>query len=143
MPISERVIWAASAATQGIEGEELGRGTKGGEVGIDLPIDLSNGRIEGIDLLQMQAQQEAVMLLHPAVECSAKILLRALDPRIGECGELGWIGLAGDDRRNDRSTSFAHHVGNRRVQFDVGLFERPLDALDVTGPLTNQLLAGA
>ena len=58
---------------------------------------------------------------HSAVQRPAKILLRALDPRIGECSQLDRIGLARDDRRNHRSTSFAHQL--------VLALQTPLDDL--------------
>ena len=35
--------------------------TKGGEAGLDLPVDSSDGGIERVDLLQMELEQEAMM----------------------------------------------------------------------------------
>ena len=42
-------------------GQVLRGGAKGSEIGFDLLVDLSDRRVHGIDLLQMEAQQEAMM----------------------------------------------------------------------------------
>jgi hypothetical protein len=49
--------------------------TKGLDIGVDLAIDLSNGRVDGIDLLEVQLQ-EAVVLGRPAAQRLAKLLRR-------------------------------------------------------------------
>ena len=42
-------------------GQELDRGAKGLDLSIDLPIDFGDCCVEAVNLLQVQAQQEAVM----------------------------------------------------------------------------------
>jgi hypothetical protein len=44
---------------------------KGSTLRVDLLVDAGDGRIEGVDLVQMQLEQEAVMLGHPAAQRAA------------------------------------------------------------------------
>jgi hypothetical protein len=37
-------------------------GTKGRDIGLHLLVDLGDGRFDGVDLLEMQAEQEAMLL---------------------------------------------------------------------------------
>ena len=50
-------------------------------------------------------------------------------------------GLAGDQGLDDPSTAEAQDVGHHRIELDVGILQRLLDALDVAGAFTHHLLA--
>jgi hypothetical protein len=45
-------------------------------------------------VLQVEVQQEAMMVPHPAAKHLAQFLRRSLDPRIRQGGQLDRIGLA-------------------------------------------------
>jgi len=57
-------------------------------MGVDLLIDLGNRCVDGIDLLEVQPQHEAVMFTHPAAQRLAKLLRRRPrpSPRIKSVG---------------------------------------------------------
>jgi hypothetical protein len=61
---------------------------------------------------------------------------------MGESGELARIGLARDQGFDHGATAQAGHVGDGRVELDVGILQRPLEPLDMAAPLPHQLLAG-
>jgi len=68
---------------------------------------------------------------------------RCLQAAMSKAGELRRIGLAGNHRLDHRPGALAHNVGDHRIQFDVGILEGLLHALNVAGRLTHQLLARA
>src|SRR5215469_12804765 len=45
---------------------------------------------------------------------------------MGERGQLGRVGLAGDQRLDHRPAAAAHDVGQNRLQLDVGFLQRLL-----------------
>jgi hypothetical protein len=83
-------------------GQDGDRRAKGLDIGVDLPIDLGNRRVDGIDLLQVQLQQKAVVLGHPAAQRLAQLLRRRLDPAMrqpGQCVGIAFTGNQGFDHR--------------------------------------------
>jgi hypothetical protein len=52
---------SGQCADAGDAGQHLDQGAKGIETRLDLLIDLGDGPVEGIDLLQMQPEQEAMV----------------------------------------------------------------------------------
>ena len=60
-----------------------------------------------------------------------------------ERGEPLRIALACHQRIEHRAPAPAQHVGEHGVELDVGILQRLVDALGVTGLLAHQLLAGA
>jgi hypothetical protein len=56
------------AANAGDGAEHFDGYTKGFDVAVDLLVDRGDGRVEGVDLVQVQLEQEAVMLGYPAVQ---------------------------------------------------------------------------
>ena len=71
---------------------------------IDLPIDRAVGDVESFDMVQVQLQQEAVVIGHPAVQRFAQHRWRRLDTAMGEKGQSIGINLAGD-QSFDQSTA--------------------------------------
>ena len=55
---------ALSWLTPGIVLEDCDRCAKGLDVGVDLPVNLGDGGIDGVDVLEQQAQSKAMMLGH-------------------------------------------------------------------------------
>src|SRR5215510_13652912 len=85
-------------------------GTKGGNAGLHLPVDLGDGCIDGIDLAEMQAQQEAVALRDTPAKGFTQALLGSLHAGIGQAGELGGILLTGDQRLDHLPPTETHDV---------------------------------
>ncbi len=61
------------AAYTGDRDQQFNGGTKRFEVGLDLPIDAGDRCIQGVEVVRMQPQQEAVMGRHPAAQCGFQI----------------------------------------------------------------------
>ena len=77
---------------------EAATAPKGVEIGLHLLVDPPDRPIEGVDLLQMELEQEAVVSCQVAAQRFAKLLLRGSDPPIGQAGQDRRISLAGDHR---------------------------------------------
>lgn len=86
--------------------------TKGVEIGLHLLVDPRDRPIEGVDLLEMELEQEAVVSGRAASQGLAKLGLRGPDPTVGQAGQDGRIGLAGDYRLDHASTADAKDVGD-------------------------------
>jgi hypothetical protein len=140
-------------ADAGDRGQERNRGAKGLDIGVDLLIDLLDRRIKGVDLLEMQRQQKAVVPGDVAAQRCLQLVRRGFDPPVGQrrqsCG-LGFAvgpqptGLTRGDQRSDHPTARqTDNVGDHRVELDVGVFQRLLQPLDMAAALAHQLLTGA
>jgi len=124
-------------------GQEVDGGAKGLDLSVDLLIDGGDRHVDGVDLLQMQAQQKAVMPGDAAAQRFAELLGRGFDPAMRQLGQLLGIALTGDQGFDHPPAGQAHHIGDDRVELDVGIFECPLQPLDMAAGLPHQLLAGA
>ena len=82
------------------------------DTSIHLLIDLVDGDIDGVNLLQMQGEQEAMMLGHSPAQGVAELLGRRLDPPMGEVGQPERVGLAGNHRFDHPPAAEADNVGN-------------------------------
>jgi hypothetical protein len=80
------------------------------------------------DLLQMQSQQEAVMPGHATAQRLAKSFGCRLEARVGELGQAPGITLTGNQGLDHPSPGQAHDIGNDRVELDVGVLQRLLQA---------------
>ena len=123
--------------------DQLDGGAKGPQAFLHLRIDRRHGGFESVDVIEMKAQQEAVLLRHAAAKGFAQLLLRALHPPIGKTGQFGGVGFARNQRLDHGPAALAHHVGEHRIQFDVGVLQRLLHAQHVARLLANQLFARA
>ena len=110
---------------------------------IDLPIDVLDRRIRCIPLCEMQLQQEAVMFGQPPMQSIVEFLGRGLDAAMGQGRQLMRVAHAGDHGLDHPPAADAHDVADHRVESDVGLCQRLLDALHLPRLLTHHLLAGA
>ena len=63
------------------------------------------------------------------------------DARSGE--QRRQDGLPRDERAENAASALAHDVGQHRAELDVGALQDLVDALDVRGALSNELLACA
>jgi len=66
---------------------DLGGFTKGIEIGLHRLIDPGDRPIEGVDRLQMELEQEAVVSRRATPQRLAKLLSRCLDPAVGQAGQ--------------------------------------------------------
>jgi hypothetical protein len=133
----------AQLADAGDRGQQRSGGAKGLDIGVDLLVDLMDRRVDGVDLLEMQSQQEAVMAGHAAAQRCLQFVWRGFDPAVGQGRQSAGVGFAGDQRFDHPTTGQTHDVGDDRVELDVGVLQRLLQALDVAAALAHQLLAGA
>ena len=143
MPISERTLWALRSSKPGMVLTIWVASRKEFEIGLYLLVDPGDRPVEGVDLIEMELEQEAVVSRQAASQRLAKLFLRCSDPPVCQAGQDSRIGLAGDHRLDHGSTADAQDVGDDRVDFDVAVFERLLQPQNVGGALANQLLAGA
>ncbi len=95
---------------------DLGGLTKGVEIGLHLLVDPRDRPIEGVDLLQMELEQEAVVSRQAAPQRLAKLFWRGSDPPVRQPGQDNRIGLAGDHRLDHGPTANAQDVGDDRVR---------------------------
>ena len=77
-------------------GQEVDGGAKGLDLSVDLLIDGGDRHVDGVDLLQMHAQQKAVMPGDAAAKRFAELLGRRFDPAMRQLGQLLAIALTGD-----------------------------------------------
>jgi len=66
---------------------------------------------------------------------------RCLDPLARQGGELLRLGLAGDDRTEDRPPALPHDVAEHGAELEVGVLQDLVDPLDMRCALTDELLA--
>ena len=120
--------------------QELDRGSKGLDLSVDLLIDLSNGSVNRVDMLEEKAQHEPMMVGHPTAQRCLQFGRAGFDPPVGQCRQSIRVGFAGDQRFDHPTAGQADDVGDDRVELDVGVFQRLLQPLDVTGTLPHELL---
>ena len=127
----------------GDRGQERYRGAKGFDIGVDLPIDLVDRRIKGVDLLKMQPQQEAVMPGNPAPQRRLQFVWCGFDPPVSQSRQSSGLGFTGDQRFDHAPAGQTDDVGDRPLELDIGVLQRLLQPLDMAAALAHQLLAGA
>ena len=72
---------------------------------VDLLVDLGDGRVEGVDWSQMQAQQEAMVSGHPALQRRLQFSGERFDPPMRQRRQAWRIGLAGDQGLDDAAAA--------------------------------------
>jgi hypothetical protein len=94
------------------DGAELLDGvTKAGERGIGLAVDLGDAGIKGVDLLQMQSEQETMLALDAPAQCFAQRSRGGPDLGMCQRRQFDRVGLAVDQRLDHRPIAAPHHVG--------------------------------
>lgn len=99
----------AQLADAGNSGQQRSRGAKGFDTGVDLLIDLLDRRVDRVDLLEMQLQQEAVMAADATAQRCLQFVWRGFDPAMGE----GRQGLRGRFRRRSALRSSDDRTSRR------------------------------
>jgi hypothetical protein len=70
-----------------------------------------------------------------------QVLRRGLDAPVGQAGQGLGIALASHHRLDHAPPAQADDVADRRIELDVGILERLLEAQRMAGPFAHQLLA--
>lgn len=86
-------------------------GAKGPKVRLHLRVERGHSGIESVDLIEMEAQQEPMVLGHAAAKRLAELLMGRLCPRMGKAGQFSGIGFAGDHCLDHGAAAFAHQIG--------------------------------
>src|SRR5215472_668782 len=68
VPISDRMTWALSSLTPWDSTQLFDSVAKAGKPSIGLPVDLGNGGIERVDLLQMQSKQKTMVTFNASMQ---------------------------------------------------------------------------
>ena len=83
-------------------GQSLGGGTKGREGVTEVALQFPHGGVKGLNLGQMQLDQKAMMRGHMAMERGEQLGAAGLESACGGIGQPGRIGLARDQRLENR-----------------------------------------
>ena len=105
---------------------------------VGLTFELLHRRIQSVDLRQVQLEQETMMRRHSAVHRRDDVCAARLQASVGAIRQPLGIGLAGDDRREDRLAADAQDVGGNARQLDIRVFQRLLQPLRVPGDLSDR-----
>ena len=143
MPISETITSAERLLTPGMVLSISMATRKGSTLPSTSLIDARQWRVQSIDLVQMQLEQEAVMVRYPATQRGFQFRRGGLESPSASTAKASGNGLAGNQGLDHAAAGEAQDVGHHRIQLDVGVLQRLLDALDMTDAFTHELLAGA
>jgi hypothetical protein len=91
----------------------------------------------------MQLQHEAVMSRDPSAQRRLQFRRGGMDAPVSQGRQSLWIGLAGDQGLDHAPAGETNDVGYDRIELDVGILQRFLNALRVAAALAHELLAGA
>ncbi len=107
----------------------------------ELRIELVDYGLDRVHLLEVHAQQEAVVAAHGSGQRIDERLLARLAACVTEFDEFRRIVCPTHDRGKDLTPHDAHHVGQDARELDVGVLEDLVDSLDGAGLLVGQLFA--
>ena len=124
-------------------GQLFDSGAKGFDVRAHLLVDVGDGRVDGVDLIQVQLEQEAFMRGDSATQRRLQFIRGRVDAPMRQRGQDLQHGLAGDQSFEDAAAGHTEQIGHHRVELDVGVLQRLLDVLDVAGADARRLLAGS
>ena len=104
----------------------------------DLGADPRDRLVQEVDVGQLLGHQEA--LVRPDASRQRPLQLGELlaQATLRQLGQLGAVGLPGDQRRQDLPPRLAQDVGGHRGQLDVGAFQGLLQPVGRRGPLPDQ-----
>src|SRR3954447_16429991 len=105
-------------------------------------VDCRGGRIERVHLGEVQPQEQALMGRQPPAHGLDHLGVGGPDLGPDQAGKPFGIRFAGGKRLKEGPSALTHDVREHRAELDVGGLQGLVDALDVTGLLAGQLLAG-
>jgi hypothetical protein len=121
--------------------QETDGGAKGLKRGSNARFDRCDGRVQCIDLGEMQLDHEPMVLREAPMERIDEVGVRRFETAPRQIGEALGIRLTGDERGQDGAPACAQDVGDDTGELQVGVLERFLDPQGVPGDLTHQLFA--
>ena len=139
VPISATSDRAVVSLRPGMVERSADRRAHGAQRVANPHIDRGDGTLQAINLQQMQLDHKAVMLGDAPMQCLAEVGAAGFQAPAREVGQPVGIGLAGDDRGEDRPAAHPHNVGQHAGQLDIGVLQRLLHTLDVSGDFPSEL----
>lgn len=130
-------------ADAGNRGQERDLDSKGLEKFSDSLLDEAHGCFDGVDLGEVELEQEAVVVTDLAGQGLDELLLGRLEAARATQGGQGWrIRRPGHDAAQDGPAAHAQDVREDARELDVRVFQGLLDPLRVTRRFTDELSAG-
>lgn len=123
--------------------EQVERGTKGSHRLLDPGVQLPDGVGELVVVIQVQPGQEGVVGAEAAGQRLGELGDRAAELALGHLREDLGISFAADECLQHGPAGDAHDVGGDRGQFDPGVLQQLLQALDDLTALAGELGAGS
>jgi len=121
------------------DGRQRGcRFNKRGHQFVHFLVQAGDHRGQFVDVVEVHAGQEGVVVFEAPDEGLAEP--SDLGPHPGEAhvGEDLGVSLAGDEGLDHPARRFAGHVGDDRLELDLGVFQQLLEALYFPGPLPHE-----
>ena len=91
----------------------------------------------------MQLEQEAMVPGHTAAQRGLQFIGGGFDVAMSQRRQGLGHGLASDQGLDNAASAQAQDVGHHRIQLDVGVLQRLLNALDMAATFAHDLFAGA
>ena len=110
----------AAASQAGHRRQQIDGGTKGGEHLAQMALQRLHGGVERLDLRQMQLEHEAMMRGHPAMQHLDQLRAAGLQAAGCEIGQALGVGLARDERVEDRPAAVAQNVTDDLSVYPLG-----------------------
>ena len=107
-----------------------------------LLLDLRDGLVQRVDVVQVQLEHEAVMRGDAPAQGLEDVLATGLDAAHA-AGEVCRVMVPVDEGLQHGSAALAHDVGEHHAQLEVGVLQHLVDAQDMRAALTHELLARA
>ena len=104
---------------------------------LDLRTQSPDPTLELLDVLELLAQPEALMLAEASVEGAFQGGALRLQPPLGQRSQRLWIVTTGDDLLQHLPSRLPQHIGGDRRQLDVRPFEHLLDTERFARPLLD------
>jgi hypothetical protein len=123
--------------------EELGGLSKRLEPEAHLLLDGGDGPVQGVDVIEVHLEHEAVMCADVAAQGFEHLGTAGLDPQAHAGEQLFRIGLSADDGLQDCPATLAREVAEHNAELEIGVLQDLFDALHVGAALTHELLARA
>ena len=101
----------------------------GRDATVDLLFDPRNTLCQRIPLVQKLPEQESVMVADVTLKSQAQFWNFFFESFLGKRGQVFGVVLPGNDGFDHPSARNAQGVGGNRTEFDVGLFEKLLNAI--------------
>jgi hypothetical protein len=126
-------------ADPGGRGQQLPGGAKGGHHRLDLGVQPGGHRLQVIDVIQVQAAHQGVMVPEPALQGHRQV--RDLGPHLalGQLGQDRAAALPVDQRLDHRPPGLRRDRGGDGIDLDPGVLQHVAQPGDLADPLPGHL----